>query len=303
MTEPSDNNLEQHSRAGFEEAYPFKSNFLNVSGHRYHYIDEGAGEVLLFVHGNPSWSFAWRNLVKDLSKNYRVLAVDHIGCGFSDKPQEYNYTLAQHIENLCVFIENLDLSQITLLAHDWGGSIGMGAAGRLPDRFSRFVLMNTAAFRSKAIPKRIAICKIPIFGDIAIRGFNGFAKPAITMAVEKHDRMTPAVKAGYLAPYNNWKNRIATLRFVQDIPLSKKHPSYVALTEVEQGLEQFQSSPMQFIWGEKDWCFTTKFLDEFERRFPQAETLRIPDAGHYVFEDAHEMMLPQIRQFLEKYPL
>ena len=87
---------------------------------RYHYIDEGEGEPLLMVHGNPTWSFAWRHFVKDLSTDYRTIAVDHIGCGFSDKPQQYDYRLEQHIDNLCSLIEELDLSNITLVAHDWG---------------------------------------------------------------------------------------------------------------------------------------------------------------------------------------
>ncbi len=117
------------------------------------------------------------------------------------------------------------------------------------------------------------------------------------MAVEKHERMTASVKAGYVAPYNSWANRLAVHRFVQDIPLKSSHPSYATLTEVENGLAQFKDAPMLFVWGEKDWCFTTHFLDEFEERFPQAETLRIPGAGHYVFEDAHEQIIPRVRQF------
>ena len=138
------------TRAGFEAEYPFPSHFFDLDGLRYHYVDEGSGPTLLCVHGNPTWSFAWRNLIKALSPRYRVLAVDHIGCGFSDKPQDYPYRLAQHVANLERFVTALDLREITLLGHDWGGAIGMGAAAALPERFSRFVLFNTAAFRSTA---------------------------------------------------------------------------------------------------------------------------------------------------------
>lgn len=290
------------SRQGFEDEYPFASHFLDLDGLRYHYLDEGRGDVLLMVHGNPTWSFAWRNLIKDLSGDHRCLAVDHIGCGFSDKPQDYPYVLERHIENLCRFVEALDLKRITLLAHDWGGAIGMGAAGRMPERFSRFILFNTAAFRSQRIPWRIAVCRIPVFGPLALRGLNAFSRAALRMAVAKRERMTPAVRAGYLAPYDRWRNRVAVLRFVQDIPLAESHPSYEALCGVEAGLSQFQTAPMLFIWGEQDWCFTPAFLDEFERRFPQAESRRIPDAGHYVFEDAIEQMIPRVREFLTKHP-
>lgn len=290
-------------RAGFESEYPFASNYLDLDGARYHYLDEGAGETLLFVHGNPTWSFAWRNLIKDLSADYRCVAVDHIGCGFSDKPQDYPYTLDQHVTNLTRLINTLDLNNTTLIAHDWGGAIGMGTATRLPERFSRFVLMNTAAFRSTSIPLRISLCRIPVFGTLAIRGMNAFARAAISMAVEKHERMTRAVRTGYLAPYGNWADRIATLRFVEDIPLKKQHPSYGTLKQIEEGLQQFREYPVLFPWGEKDWCFTPQFLEEFLNFFPDAETLRIPEAGHYVFEDAHEKLIPRIREFLAAHPL
>lgn len=289
-------------RSGFESEYPFRSQFVDLDGLRYHYVDEGSGEVLLCVHGNPTWSFAWRNFVRELSPQYRVLAVDHIGCGFSDKPQNYSYRLETHIDNLCRFVEKLHLQRITLLAHDWGGAIGMGAAVRHPDRFSRFVLMNTAAFHSQQIPLRIAVCRWPLFGRVAVQGLNAFSRAALTMAVAKPERMTAAVQAGYLAPYDSWRNRIAVYQFIQDIPLNPRHPSFETLAAVERGLEQFQSKPMLLPWGMQDWCFTPAFLQEFQRRFPNAESLPLPDAGHYVFEDAWELIVPRLRQFLSNSP-
>lgn len=298
----SSSSLPQPARDGFAAEYPFPSHFLDLDGLRYHYVDEGRGEPLLMVHGNPTWSFAWRNLIKQLSRDHRVLAVDHIGCGFSDKPQEYPYTLAQHVANLQRFVERLGLERITLFAHDWGGAIGVGTAVRLPERFARFVLFNTAAFRSNRIPLRISACRLPIFGPLAVRGLNAFARAALSMAVEKPERMTPPVRAGYLAPYGNWSSRVAVLRFVQDIPLKPSHPSYPVLEEIEAGLPRFRESPMLLVWGERDWCFTPAFLEEFQRRFPQAETLRLPDAGHYVFEDAHERIIPRVREFLAAHP-
>ena len=318
------------ARTGFADEYPFRSHLLHLDGLLYHYVDEGPGSTtvkdaaaaehtssggspsvsvgepreprgtLVCVHGNPTWSFAWRKIIQALSSEYRVLAVDHMGCGLSEKPQEYPYTLEQHISNLVRWIEALDLRDITLVAHDWGGAIGMGAAARLPDRFQRFVLMNTAAFRSQQIPFRIAICRWPILGPIAVRGFNGFARAALTMAVEQPARMTAAIKTGYLAPYHSWATRVAVMRFVQDIPLSPRHPSYRTLLEVEESLTRWQSSPMQLIWGMKDWCFTPDFLGEFVLRFPSARVLTLPDAGHYVFEDAPEQIIPALRQFLEQ---
>lgn len=293
----------KQSRSGFADEYPFESHFLEIDGRRYHYVDEGQGDVLLMVHGNPTWSFAWRNLVKDLSRDYRVIAVDHMGCGLSDKPQQYEYTLKQHIRNLATLIETLDLQQISLFAHDWGGAIGMGAAVQLPDRFARFVLCNTAAFRSQRIPLRIAVCRIPILGALAIRGFNAFSRAALTMAVADRSKMTATVRAGYLSPYDSWKNRVAVLRFVQDIPLVESHPSFATLKHVEDGLAQFQDTPMLLVWGTQDWCFTTVFLDEFESRFPKAEALRLENAGHYLFEDAADQLIARSRAFLDRHPL
>lgn len=289
-------------RSGFEVEYPFRSHFLDIAGVKYHYLDEGEGEVLLLVHGNPTWSFAWRNFVKDLSEDYRVVAVDHIGCGLSDKPQDYPYNLDQHIRNLSQLIAELDLRRVTLIAHDWGGAIGMGTAGRMADRFERFVLCNTAAFRSRKIPWRIAACRIPVLGAWGVRGLNLFARAALSMAVSHHARMTPPVCAGYLAPYQSWADRVAILRFVEDIPLEANHPSYGTLTEIESQLPLFCDRPMLLAWGERDWCFTVDFLSEFERRFPQAEVFRLSDAGHYIFEDAYERLIPRIRAFLAAHP-
>ncbi len=284
------------SRTAFADEYPFESHFAEIDGQQYHYVDEGEGDVLLFVHGNPSWSFAWRQLIKQFAGTHRCIAVDHVGCGMSDKPQDYPYRLENHISNLVSLVEKLDLQNVTLLAHDWGGAIGMGTAGRLPDRFRQFVLFNTAAFRSKQIPLRIAVCRIPVFGKIAIQGCNGFAGAAVHMAVER--KMKPAVKAGYLAPYDSWANRIATHRFVQDIPLKPGHPSYQTLVGVEDGLAQFVDHPMLFIWGAKDWCFTTDFLKEFQQRFPNADSEVYDDASHYVFEDAHDRIVERLTAFL-----
>jgi len=283
--------------------YPFASRFLDLDGHRLHYIDEGQGDTLLCVHGNPTWSFAWRQVVKELRTTHRVIAIDHMGCGLSDKPQNYPYCLAQHIRNLRTLIERLDLQRVTLLAHDWGGAIGMGAAGQCPDRFARFVLFNTGAFRSTRIPLRIAVCRWPLLGTFLLRGLNAFSRAALFMAVEKRERMTPVVRKGYLAPYGSWADRIAVDRFVHDIPMRSSHPSWPALVDVENGLAQFIPHPMLLVWGEQDWCFTTDFLAEFQRRFPKAETLRIPEAGHYVFEDAPEVFLPRLREFLGRHPL
>lgn len=285
--------------------YPFQSHEEILDGRRYHYIDEGAGPVLLMVHGNPTWSFYWRELVKVFRDNHRVIAVDHIGCGLSDKPSaaDYSYRLAQRVADLRQFIERLDLRQITLVAHDWGGGIGMGAAVAAPQRFARFVLMNTAAFRSDRCPWRIRICHVPVLGPLAIQGLNLFSLAALRMATAKPERMTAAVQAGLLAPYDCWAHRVAVNRFVQDIPMRPSHPSYKTLATIEAGLAQFRQSPTCLIWGMRDWCFTPWFLERFRDFLPQAEVHRLADAGHYVVEDGYEEIIPLMESFFERHPV
>ncbi|HEX7448713.1 MAG TPA: alpha/beta fold hydrolase [Pirellulales bacterium] len=280
--------------------YPFKSRWLELDGLRYHYLDEGEGEPLLLVHGNPTWSFYWRELIKPLREQYRVIVPDHIGCGLSDKPRHYEYRLATHIDNLRRLIDRLGLRQINLLAHDWGGAIGLGAAVAEPERFRRLILFNTAAFRSRRMPWRIRVCRTPLLGRLAVQGANAFARAALTLAVAKHERMTPAVRAGLLAPYDTWSNRVATHRFVQDIPLSPRHPSYATLAAIEHDLVNLRDLPVMLIWGMRDWCFTPHFLERFQQFFPEAEVHRFDDAGHYVIEDAHERIVPLLRTFIER---
>ena len=283
--------------------YPFSSHTLELDSHKYHFLDEGQGESLLMLHGNPTWSFYYRNLISGLKQSYRCVVPDHMGMGKSDKPQNYPYTLSQHIDNLEALVDKLKLNNITLVVHDWGGAIGMGFASRHPQKIKRLVLFNTAAFLSEKIPVRLKLCRVPGFGALAIRGFNAFALAAVDMACKKKERMTNEVRAGYLAPYDSFANRIATLRFVQDIPMSSDAPSYSIVKYIEENLERFKSLPVMIAWGAKDFVFNDHFLKRWQRIFPDAEVHRIPDAGHYVLEDAHELIIPLMQEFLQKNPL
>ncbi|BHH83224.1 alpha/beta fold hydrolase [Desulforhopalus sp. 52FAK] len=262
-----------------------------------HYIDEGKGPVIVMVHGNPTWSYYYRNLIHSLRKNFRVIAIDNIGCGLSDKPQDYAYTLKQHIANASNLLDTLGIDRFSLVLHDWGGAIGMGLAGKVPGKIDKITVMNTAAFRSTKIPLRISLCRIPVLGEVIVRLFNGFAWPATFMAVTKP--LSAEVKSGYLAPYNSWKNRIATHRFVVDIPLDSKHPSYDTLVSVENGLEQIKENkvPLLIVWGGKDFCFNDSFYTEWCERFPYAETTYYKDAGHYLLEDERDEVNKRIAAF------
>ncbi len=278
--------------------YPFIAKKITIGGHALSYLDEGQGPVIVMLHGNPTWSFYYRNLVAHLGGQYRLIVPDHMGCGNSDKPQEYPYTLKTHIDNLEQLLHELNVEKFSLVVHDWGGAIGMGLAARQPLRIESLVILNTAAFPSTRIPLRISICRIPVFGDILVRGFNGFAGPAVSMAVSKP--LSKDVAKGYLKPYDSWANRIAVLRFVQDIPLSSKDVSWETLLEVEKGLSRFQNTPMLILWGGRDFCFNRHYFDEWTKRFPDAQSHFFPNAGHYVLEDALDEIAPLIATFFQE---
>jgi pimeloyl-ACP methyl ester carboxylesterase len=290
--------------ADWRPLFPFESHWLSIDGHRYHYLDEGEGPAMVLVHGNPTWSFYWRELIQAFRGKYRVVAPDHIGCGLSDKPsaRDYPYRLARRRSDLCRLVETLDLRDATLVVHDWGGPIGLGAALQMPDRFARYVLLNTAAFRSDRCPWPIRLAGTPL-GRVLIQGLNLFATQSLRLCAMRQERLTPAVRAGFLAPYDSWSNREGIYRFVRDIPFTPAHPSYEALRAVEQGLATLREAPVCLIWGMKDFCFTPHFLARFVEELPDAEVHRLEDAGHYVVEDAYETIEPIIEKFLERHPL
>lgn len=284
-----------------KEEYPFTPSYLKVKNGYMHFVDKGPEKeqskgTFLMIHGNPSWSYLYRRVIREFSSEYRCIAPDHIGCGMSDKPQWHTGTLEEHVRNLESLILTLDLKNITLMVHDWGGAIGFGAALRHPKRFKRFIVANTSAFWMPYIPFRINICRMPLIGEIALQGLNLFARAATFMAVNKS--MPEKIKKGFLAPYNNWNNRKATLDFVRDIPLNKDHPSLGLLLDISRKIKIFKEKPMRIFWGMKDFCFNEKFLLEWEKRFPLAEVTRFDDAGHYVFEDCPETILDEIDNFL-----
>lgn len=280
--------------------FPYASKEFPVGNHTLRYIDEGDAESsILCVHGNPTWSFYWRNLIERFRDRYRVVAPDHLGCGRSDRPtrDQFAYTLASHRDNLVALVESLDLNDVTLVAHDWGGAIGLSSLLQTRNRFRRIVLLNTGAFPPPYIPKRISACRIPVLGTLGVRGLNLFARAAITMAMSRSS-LDPSVAAGLLAPYDSWNARVAIDAFVRDIPMSEKHPTYSTLQELEQALPTLASLPSLLVWGMKDWCFRPECLRRFQAAWPDANAVEIDDAGHYVIEDARDQTLDAIDQFL-----
>ncbi len=268
-----------------------------------HYVDECEGDpakpILLFVHGNPTWSFHWRRLIGALRNRYRCIAIDHLGCGLSDL-QPRPLRLADHIDNLVQFIDAYQLDHVTLIAQDWGGPIGLGALVKRRQRFARIALFNTGAFRPWFIPWRIRVCRTPVLGRLAIQGGNLFSRAALRMAIARRNKLEPATAAGYLAPYDSWQRRAAVHQFVQDIPLSSRHPTWQTLGEIEDALPSLADLPATLIWGMRDWCFTPACLDRFAAVWPHATMHRLADAGHWVVEDAPDDTEQLLTDFLAR---
>jgi cis-3-alkyl-4-acyloxetan-2-one decarboxylase len=284
------------------QEYPFApKTFLTPGGAQMSYVDEGprTDAAVLMLHGNPTWSYYYRHLIRALAPTMRCIAPDHIGMGLSEKPQRYDYTLARRIADVEALVASLHVKQLDLVVHDWGGAIGFGFAARHPELIRRIVILNTAAFASTHIPARIGVCKAPGLGPLLVRGFNGFAWPATRMAMHRRALSTDE-KRGYLWPYDSWANRVAVSAFVQDIPMHEAHPTWATLKQVESGLSRFRDRAVSIVWGGEDFCFNERFLARWRGIYPQADVHRFADAGHYVLDDAREEVIPQVSAFLQR---
>jgi len=285
--------------------YPFKSHWLDIAGQRMHYLDEGPRQapVVLMVHGNPTWSFYYRNLVLALRDRYRCIVPDHIGCGLSDKPDDaaYAYTLAQRIADLGTLMKHLRPARpIHLVVHDWGGMIGFGWAAPQPEMIASMVVTNTAAFPlppEKKFPLALRLARSPLAGTLLVRGLNAFSGIAARVAFSQP--VSQEVRKGYTGPYDSWRNRIATLRFVQDIPLGPQDPAYPIVAATAARLPDFAAKPCLLGWGEKDFVFDLHFLHHWQEIFPDAQVHSYPDCGHYVLEDAGQPLLDAICNFID----
>ena len=287
---------------GWRELYPFPSEYyeLNGSGHRLHYIDQrpaaaehgesAAADCLLMVHGNPTWSFYWRQVVTRFAPRIRCIAPDHLGMGLSDKPADFEYGLQRHIDHLCEWVEHLDLQRIALLVHDWGGAIGLGMATAMPDRISRLLITNTAAFPPPYIPWRIRVCRWPVIGPWLMNSLNVFPRMAVRMATTQPGGLKRNVAQGLMAPYADPAHRVGVFHFVNDIPAGPGHPTWKVLEGLESNLARLRSKPVDIIWGERDWCFRPALIERLASHFDSVQVTSIASAGHYLAEDAPQQL-------------
>ena len=279
--------------------YDFQSNFFKTSTGNIHYLDEGKGEVFVLVHGNPTWSFFYRKLITSLSKKNRVIAIDNLGCGLSQKSQNIkNFSLAQHTNRLTELLEHLKISNANFISHDWGGSITSNYCLMNKQKVHRMIYFNTSAFIYKNIPFRISVFRIPIIGKILLKNFNLFVRGLLWFGSKK--KLSKEVKKGFLYPYQSSSDRVAIDCFVKDIPSLFVHNKETKkrLIEMRQELSKI-NVPTLFCWGDHDWCFCHKSLKIWKEIFPHAQVKNFP-AGHLLLEDCFTEIDSTIEQFLNE---
>lgn len=274
--------------------YPFKHQYFHLSEGKMHYVDEGQGEVLLFVHGTPTWSFLYRDFVKKLSQNYRCIAVDHLGFGLSDKPADYPGRPQDHAKNLLKLIQHLDLYNITLFVHDFGGPIGLGAALEQPDRVSRIVMFNTWLWETASNPAVKKIDKIAnsILGRFLYLRLNFSPKVLLKKGFADKKKLSKEVHQHYTKPFPNKDSRQSLLRLAESLYGSSDW--YQAQWEK---LSVLQDKPWLILWGTQDEFITTDYLKVWTKRLPQAE-VKTFDCGHFVPEERTTEAIKPIQSFL-----
>lgn len=263
-----------------------------------HYIDEGSGPVVLCLHGNPTWCYLYRNVIRELRDSFRVIAPDFLGCGLSDRTPGARFKAKDRIDQLEQFVDALGLTSYSMLMHDWGGPLGTGFMLRRLDSVERVIYLNTTLTETESLPPIIKLAAFPVIGKFLTRHTPTFVK--LTTSMGAHTRLTPEVKEGYLAPYTGRKQRDAIWDFVDDIPFDSDHPTYSQMVEIAAGLPKVAQKPVKIIWGLRDPCFHREMLSKVAAHFPKAEILEIGDASHLVLDDAPQVAIPAIKEFFSR---
>lgn len=284
----------------FGGTFPYEPRFTEAGGTRLHYVDEGPGDSppLLMLHGNPTWSYMYREPIRMLAeRGHRCIAFDHMGFGASDKPaRPGEYTLERHIENAAALVESLDLREVTLVAHDWGGPIGLGTVQRLRERFRALVLMNTWAWELPSfLPPFLREFRTDGLGEILALAGNLFVE-SIPGGMHRRDP-APQMMDAYRAPFPDYWSRLGPLAFQRDIPLTERDRSAPLMGRIQHGLAELDL-PVLIVWGMRDRVFQPVFLDQWREIFPAARVVELDDAAHYLVEDRPEPIGAAIAEFL-----
>jgi acyl-CoA synthetase (AMP-forming)/AMP-acid ligase II/pimeloyl-ACP methyl ester carboxylesterase len=263
-----------------------------------HYLDEGSGPVILCLHGNPTWSFFFRNVIRDLKDSFRVIAPDMLGCGLSDRTPGVKFRAIDRINHMNEFVHALGLKKFSVLMHDWGGPLGTGMILNNLEKVDRVIYLNTTLTETESLPGFIRLAAAKVVGKFLTRHTASFIKTMIKWGAAK--KLTPDVSDMYLFPYTTRPRRDAIWDFVADIPFDSDHPTYNVMMELASGLPKIAEKPVKIIWGLKDPCFHREMLSKVAAHFPKGEILEIPDASHLVLDDAPTVAIPAIREFFER---
>ena len=294
----------------FAGTWPFAPRWFDSADGRMHYVDEGPrdGRPIVMVHGNPTWGYLYRRFIEAVTAaGYRAIVMDHLGFGRSDKPDRPElYQIPRHGDRCEALLESLDLTDATILVQDWGGPIGLTWAARHPERLRSLAVLNTFAHRPPGkvtLPLPLKLFRTPGVGETMVKGAHAFVKVFLFKAGLVHPKRLGAhEKAAYLAPHPTWSSRTPILVFPREIPSGPEGPVSDFLAEVHEGLMAgCAGKPVFIAWPMKDVAFTPDMLDQlWLKDFPDAEVLRIEDAGHYIQEDAHEQVIPPLLDFLAR---
>ena len=294
----------------FGGTWPYQPHWFDSADGRMHYVDEGPrdGRPIVMVHGNPTWGYLYRRFIEAVTQaGYRAIVLDHLGFGRSEKPDEPRlYRIPNHCDRCEALLESLDLQDATIIVQDWGGPIGLTWAARHPGQVRSLVVLNTFAHRPPGkvpLPLPLKLFRTPMIGEVMVKGLHAFVKLFLFKdGLVYPNRLGVKEKQAYLAPHPNWSSRTAILVFPREIPAgpSGRVSDFIAGVH-DQLVAAFVHKPIFIAWPMQDPAFGPEILNDlWLKDFPNAEVMRIEDAGHYIQEDAYEKVIPHLLKFLEK---
>ena len=287
--------------ATFSGSFPFKPNYLDLGYFKMHYVDQGEGDPLVMLHGDPTWGYLWRKFIPPLSEKHRVIVPDHMGMGKSSVPDKPDpYLLRHHISNIEELILKLELTNVTLILHDWGGPVGLGFAIRHPELINRLIITNTWSFAQwpgGKLPKLIELIRSNKGETFALQK-NGYVKRALLGTSNYPENYTSQVIDAYLAPFPKPETRKALLCWSRDITFDEHDQSYGEMKNIENNLSQFKEIPVLIVWGMLDPVLPHSVLEKWREIYPNAKVCEIDEASHFLQEDTPDRLLEEINMFI-----
>lgn len=280
-----------------ESLFPFRHRYMQLESWKIHYIDEGQGPVMVLFHACPFWSFSFREVIREFSRDHRVIALDLLGFGLSDKPAEFDYTINGYTALLEEFLWRLDLKKMIFILHGWGGTIGMSYAVRHPNFISSLIIMNSIAFSGHKLPWQLRICRLPAIGPRLIKTFLLYGSG--------HAALPPEIREAYLLPFQQEFSKgedplLPVQRFICSIPAVPEDEAAQSILAIESGLWSFRMKPVCIIWASHDFLYNRNALRRWHKCLPGAEIHTLERTTHYMLEEQPETFNAILRDFLKK---